>query len=127
MLNEATSQTPSWQELVAEKRRRCQQEIPREWTLSDDLLRVPSRLLDYDLPRRSGLLSDLELDITENHTAIELLTKLASSQVSSLAVTTAFCKRAAIAQRVVGVMTPKINALAGAYIHSNSDLYRHHV
>ncbi|RJE19987.1 general amidase-B [Aspergillus sclerotialis] len=105
MVNETTSQTPSWREFVAEKRRQCQQKILREWTLSEDLLRIPSRLLKYDLPRRSGLLSNLELDITDNHTATQLLAKLASGQVSSLAVTTAFCKRAAVAQQLTSCLT----------------------
>lgn len=96
------SQPTDWQELVARKRRECQDKIPHEWTLSEDILKsVPKHLLEYDLPRCSGLLSDLELDVTENYTATELLVKLASGQVSSLAVTTAFSKRAAIAQQVV--------------------------
>lgn len=96
------SQPTGWQELVARKRRECQDKIPCEWTLSEDVLKsVPTHLLEYDLPRRSGLLSDLELDVTENYTATELLVKLASGQVSSLVVTTAFSKRAAIAQQVV--------------------------
>ena len=94
------SQTP-WQDLVAEKRRECAQKIPREWTLSAEQLSVPHRLLEYDLPRRCGLLSELELDLTENFTAEQLLVKLASGNVRSLDVTTAFCKRAAIAQQVV--------------------------
>lgn len=96
-----TSDSPRWQDLVARKRQECKDKIPREWTLSADLLAVPPRLLDHDLPRRSGLLSELELDLTENYTASQLLPKLASGQVSSLVVTTAFCKRAAIAQQVV--------------------------
>jgi amidase len=97
--------TSDWQELVARKRRECQDKIPREWTLSEDVLKeVPQHLLEYDLPRRSGLLSNAELDITENYTATELLIKLASGQVSSLVVTTAFSKRAAIAQQVVSTI-----------------------
>lgn len=97
--------TSDWQELVAQKRRECQDKIPREWTLGEDILKeVPRNLLEYDLPRRSGLLSDIELDITENYTATELLIKLASGQVSSLVVTTAFSKRAAIAQQVVSTI-----------------------
>ncbi|KAJ5733144.1 Amidase, partial [Penicillium manginii] len=52
-----------------------------------------------------GLLSDLELDLTENYTAAQLLAKLASGEASSLAVTTAFCKRAAIAQQVTSCLT----------------------
>lgn len=95
-----TSQIP-WQDLVAEKRRECSQKIPREWILSAEQLSVPPHLLEYDLPRRCGLLSDFELDLTENFTAEQLLVKLGSGNVSSLDVTTAFCKRAAIAQQVV--------------------------
>ncbi|RAL06112.1 amidase [Aspergillus ibericus CBS 121593] len=88
---------PFW-DLVARKRRECQEKIPSEWTLSRDLLAVPPHLLEYDLPRRSGILSEDELDLTENFSATQLLAKLASGQVSSLEVTTAFCKRATIAQ-----------------------------
>lgn len=111
MAIEAPQTTPpaDWQELVARKRRECQEKIPREWLLSEDLLKaVPAHLLDYDLPRRSGILSDIERDITENYTATELLTKLASGQVSSLVVTTAFSKRAAIAQQVVSAIAKQI-------------------
>ncbi|KAJ5264685.1 hypothetical protein N7534_007954 [Penicillium rubens] len=101
-----TSQPTDWQELVARKRRERQDKIPHEWTLSEDILKdVPAHLLEYDLPRRSGLLSDLELDVTENYTATELLIKLASGHVSSLVVTTAFSKRAAIAQQVTSCLT----------------------
>ena len=96
----------NWQDLVAAKRHECKQKIPQDWLLSADLLALAHenpRLLDIDLPRRSGLLSEVELDLTENYTANQLVLKLASGQVSSLAVTTAFCKRAAIAQQIVSV------------------------
>ncbi|KAJ5503403.1 Amidase [Penicillium fimorum] len=105
-----TSETPSsnWQDLVAAKRHECEQKIPQEWLLSAENLALAQespRLLDIDLPRRCGLLSDVELDLTENYTASQLLVKLASGQTSSLAVTTAFCKRAAIAQQVISCLT----------------------
>jgi amidase len=94
--------SPSWQDLVAQKQRESKQKIPREWVLSGDLLTdLPQRLLEYDVPRRSGLLSETELDLTENYTASQLLVSLASGRVSALDVATAFCKRAAIAQQVV--------------------------
>jgi hypothetical protein len=99
-MGEITSQIP-WQDLVAKKRRECSQKIPREWILSAEQLSAPPHLLEYDLPRRCGLLSDYELDLTENFTAKQLLAKLGSGNVSSLDVTRAFCKRAAIAQQVV--------------------------
>jgi amidase len=105
------SETPpsNWQDLIAAKRHECEQKIPREWLLSADQLALAQetpRLLDVDIPRQSGLLSEVELDLTENYTADQLLVKLTTGQVSSLAVTTAFCKRAAIAQQVVSTTYP---------------------
>jgi amidase len=96
----------NWQDLVAAKKQQCEQKIPHKWRLSADQLafaRQTPRLIEADIPRRSGLLSELELDVTENYTASQLVVKLASGQVSSLDVTTAFCKRAAIAQQLVSL------------------------
>ncbi|OQE87188.1 hypothetical protein PENNAL_c0020G11870 [Penicillium nalgiovense] len=98
----------NWQDLVAAKRHECEQKIPRDWLLSAEQLALAQetpRLLDVDIPRHNGLLSEVELDLTENYTANQLLVKLTSGQVSSLAVTTAFCKRAAIAQQVISCLT----------------------
>ncbi|OQE39114.1 hypothetical protein PENCOP_c007G08507 [Penicillium coprophilum] len=105
-----TSETlPSnWQDLVAAKRHECEHKIPREWLLSAEHLALAQGspcLLEIDLPRRCGLLSEVELDLTENYTASQLLVKLASGQSSSLAVTMAFCKRAAVAQQVISCLT----------------------
>lgn len=109
----ASEATPSnWQDLVAAKRRECEQKIPHDWILSPDQLafvQATPRVLEIDLPRRSGLLSEVELDLTENYTASQLLVKLTSGQVSSLDVTAAFCKRAAIAQQVVSIMYSQEN------------------
>jgi hypothetical protein len=55
-----------------------------------------------NLPRACGLLTEQELDITESYDAVTLLGKIASKELTSYTVTTAFCKRAAIAQQVVG-------------------------
>lgn len=104
--------TSNWQDLVATKRHECEQKIPSDWLLSADQLALAQetpRVLDIDLPRRSGLLSEVELDLTENYTASQLLVKLVSGQVNSSAVTTAFCKRAAIAQQVVSTMYSREN------------------
>lgn len=119
-----TAQSADWKELVARKCRECRDKIPREWTLSEDILKeLPTHLLEYDLPRRSGLLSDLELDVTENYTATELLIKLASGQVSSLVVTTAFSKRAAIAQQAVSTIVNAYSILAIYLCHLTSIVF----
>lgn len=92
----------NWQDLVAAKQQENTEKIPPQWRLNAEQLALAQvRLIQADVPRRSGLLSDLELDLTENYTASQLLVKLATGQASSLDVTTAFCKRAAIAQQLV--------------------------
>ncbi|KAI9925651.1 hypothetical protein ASPWEDRAFT_113022 [Aspergillus wentii DTO 134E9] len=103
---------PDWRELVANKQKQLQDAIPSEWRLSDELLQslpVSSpkgvRLIEADIPRKCGLLSVTELDITENYSAGQLLQKLAAGNLTSLAVTTAFCKRAAIAQQLTSCLT----------------------
>ncbi|KAJ5142820.1 uncharacterized protein N7515_001607 [Penicillium bovifimosum] len=104
----STTNSTTWQDLVAAKQQECKQKIPHEWQLSAEQLALAQktpRLLEADIPRRSGILSDLELDITENYTASQLLDKLASGQISSLAITTAFCKRAVIAQQLTSCLT----------------------
>jgi len=53
-----------------------------------------------DFPAKSGIMSPEELAITES-SAVDLVKKLAASELSSVAVTTAFCKRAALAHQLV--------------------------
>lgn len=104
----------SWQDKVAQKRQSRDSQIPLDWRLSNEQLAQFSnhgkgaRLLEADVPRRSGILSDAELALTEEYTASDLLRKLSTGQVSSLAVTTAFCKRATIAQQLVSNHKNKI-------------------
>lgn len=105
------SNLQSWEDIVALKKERSQNDIPSDWRLSSDILSTLSfpleshlnRIMDMDIPRKSGILSARELEITENYSVSELLDRLASGAFSSLEVTTAFCKRAAIAQQLVRV------------------------
>jgi amidase len=93
-----------WRALVAAKRKQLDSQIPLEWRLSDDFLAsVPAdgHLIEADLVRQSGILADKELDITESYSAVDLLQRLSGGGFSSVDVTTAFCKRAAIAQQLV--------------------------
>ena len=84
--------------------------IPAAWILGEGLLPEQKHtweqrkinLFELDLPRRSGILNDKELEITETN-AGELVRSLASGALTSLEVVTAFCKRAAIAHQAVCV------------------------
>jgi hypothetical protein len=78
--------------------------IPKEWLLPfkflDDV-NINSDLNALDVPRTCGILSEKELEITENYDATALLEMMATKQLSSYEVVLAFCKRAAIAQQLV--------------------------
>ncbi|KZT30418.1 general amidase [Neolentinus lepideus HHB14362 ss-1] len=92
----------SWQTLVADKKKRQQESIPQEWIVSpppDDVLNVTG------FPGQSGLLSAKELQITNEVDVQVLLQKLASGEWSSVEVTTAFYKRAILAQQVTNCVT----------------------
>jgi amidase len=115
-MSSENEQTPnkvstSWLILVAEKQKQSQQKIPESWRLSPEHLSTFSRpgidLIAADACRKFGILSELELDITEKFTATELVQRLASREISALDTTTAFCKRAAIAQQLVSNDLPK--------------------
>lgn len=104
-------QLPSapWEARAAEKRARCADAIPKPWRLPSsvlDTVKTPletskNDLISLDIPRRSGILNDLELDITENYNVSSLLAKLADGSFTATQVVTAFSKRAAIAQQLV--------------------------
>ncbi|KAL4739691.1 amidase signature domain-containing protein [Aspergillus similis] len=105
----------TWQAAAAERRKILDLLIPAEWKLSEEFrasLPANGRLLQADPVRKSGILSEAELDITENYSAGQLLQRLAWGDVSSLAVTTAFCKRAAIAQQLTSCLTEHFFAQA---------------
>lgn len=87
-----------WKRLVADKRRRQLESIPKDW-----LIQVPDEhIVDVTaVPERCGLLSDRELQITNTEDVNEILDKLAKGEWSAVEVTNAFCKRAIIAHQLV--------------------------
>jgi len=87
---------PVWEKTAEDKKARIFESIPQEWrikaTVTDD------SVMGY--PKISGILSAEELAITES-TAVDLVAKMALGELTSVAVTTAFCKRAALATQLV--------------------------
>jgi len=100
--------TSSWQTLSASHRERQKRAIPSEWCLEPDRIEqlkhvgthVEGRLIETDVVRESGLLAEAELTITQDFTAVELLKKISSRDLTSLQVVEAFGKRAALAQQL---------------------------
>lgn len=92
-----------WRDIAARKQAERQSRIPKAWLL-------PSSInIDLDnvqhIPRECGILTPDEIRITEDYDATALVNALASGTLSSEAVTTAFCKRAAIAQQLTNCLT----------------------
>ncbi|KNZ75054.1 Acetamidase [Termitomyces sp. J132] len=94
--------TENWQHLAASKKARQQASIPKEWILKN----IPSQheLNVLTFPESCGLLTPQEVEITNTHVDV-LLDKLASAEWSSVAVTTAFGKRAIIAHQLTNCLT----------------------
>lgn len=114
-----SSAAGDWQSKVAEKRASCHKAIPEAWALPrsllatlpkpSDLMHTKVDLISMDIPRRSGILTERELEITESYNVASLLKSLASGEFTSSEVTLAFSKRAAIAQQLVRPMPKKKN------------------
>ncbi|KAI2840227.1 hypothetical protein CBS147321_7233 [Aspergillus niger] len=107
-MTQTTSTTDDWRTLVGQKRKQLDAQIPSEWRLTEKFLAaIPTNghLIEADVVRGSGILSEKELSITENHSATALLAELSRGNLTSVEVTTAFCKRAAIAQQLTSCLT----------------------
>lgn len=89
-----------WQTRCAIRKQIQLDSIPKEW-----LIDVPLESMNVmNVPKTCGLLSDRELEITETVDVDFILKKLATGDWSSLEVTTAFYKRAIVAQQLVSVL-----------------------
>ncbi|OAQ74163.1 acetamidase [Pochonia chlamydosporia 170] len=78
--------------------------VPRELLLPEDTIKNPPRNVTA-VPRQCGLLSDAELDITENYDAAALAEAISSRKLTSVDVVTAFAKRAIIAHQLTCCLT----------------------
>ncbi|KAH8738373.1 amidase signature domain-containing protein [Ilyonectria robusta] len=103
----------SWVARASEKRAECFEAIPKDWVLTPGIiesLEMPleehkNEIMALDIPRRSGILTERELQITEDYDVSALLQKLATGAFTAAEVTLAFSKRAAIAQQLTNCLT----------------------
>jgi amidase len=86
----------TWQEIAADKKSRITASIPPEWRITS----IPSGDNVVGYPKISGIMSFEELEITES-SASYLVANIAVGKLTAVAVTTAFCKRAALAHQLV--------------------------
>lgn len=107
-----TSTSFDWRTAIERKRQERIDRTPKEWILEEQYLASlncgptkSTNILQLDVPRKSGILTEKEVEITESYTAVELVEKLREGSFTAVEVTTAFCKRAAIAQQLVSCLT----------------------
>jgi len=86
----------TWEKTAADKKARIAATIPEEWRIKT----LPTEDSVMGFPKISGIMTPEEIAITES-SATELVAQMASGQLTSVAVTTAFCKRAALAHQLV--------------------------
>jgi amidase len=94
----------TWESLAASKRARLAASIPPEYIIPSNLLPPDSQLDVTTWPATSGWFTPAELAIT-SLTAVPLLRKLASGELTSVEVTKAFCKRAAAAHQLTNCLS----------------------
>jgi amidase len=103
-----TTQTSTWQTKASQHKASATAKIPKEWILdpkwTNDINQTSNQNV-IDIPRKSGLLTDREVDLTENYDAVALLQKLSRGELSATELTTAFSKRAAIAHQLTNCLT----------------------
>lgn len=109
----ATTSTENWEAKVVRKQAALQQLIPEAWRVPEPITSQlkwpleghPNRLIEWDIIRKTGILTDKELSITEDYTVPQLLQNLASGDLTAFDVTTAFSKRASIAGQFTNCLT----------------------
>ncbi|KAF2858153.1 amidase [Piedraia hortae CBS 480.64] len=100
----ASESQSEWSKLAAQAKEKRDGAIPVEWRLSSSQLPAGGTLDVTKFPQECGLLSEVELDITDSF-ATDILTAIKDVKWTSEQVVRAFCKRAAIAQQVTNCLT----------------------
>jgi amidase len=90
----------NWQDRAAEKRARIQASIPKEWLAPNPGPKTSA----VELIASSDLLTPKEVEITRS-AATDLVRKLGTGELTSVDVTLAFCKRAALVHQAVSKHT----------------------
>lgn len=88
----------SWQEISLEKRALRDSLIPDAWRIEKK--EYPSGSSVLRVPETCGILSAEEIEITSIYDAVGIVGLIKDGKFTAEAVTTAFCKRAAIAQQL---------------------------
>ncbi|KAI5814013.1 general amidase-like protein [Pyronema omphalodes] len=101
----SSSPPKDWREISTQARAIRNSKIPSTWNLTKNRNSYTQQPDVTSIPRLCGLLTPRELEITESYTAPALVSAISEKKFTAVEVTTAFCKRAAIAQQLVNCLT----------------------
>lgn len=90
----------TWETVRDAKQAERDARIPSAWRLKE----LPKGTNVMDVPRTCGILTPREIEITET-CAVDLVKAMVDKKYTAEEVTTAFCKRAAIAQQLTNCLT----------------------
>ncbi|KAF2011126.1 amidase [Aaosphaeria arxii CBS 175.79] len=99
----ANNTEQKWQIIAKKKKDEQYSRLPTEWLLNSSP--SPDVRTYIDIPRKSGILSQEELRITEEFDATALAEAIRRKELKCVDVTKAFCKRAAIAHQLTNCLT----------------------
>lgn len=105
-----TAASPTWQDIAQRRRDDIKNAIPSSYLVSKDSLATGHNFMN--LPETCSILNERELEIT-SLTATKLLHLIHTEVYTAVEVTTAFCKRAAVAHQAVGLFFPWILLIGG--------------
>ncbi|KAK5103999.1 hypothetical protein LTR62_003713 [Meristemomyces frigidus] len=91
-------------DIAAKAQTRLRNSIPSQWRIPQDKLPPDSQLDVTGFPAKCSLLTDQELKITDSY-ATEIVGAVATGEWTAVEVTTAFCKRTAVAHQVTNCLT----------------------
>ncbi|KAI8933021.1 hypothetical protein NX059_009670 [Plenodomus lindquistii] len=96
--------TPAYEERRASILENFAKKVPSEYRLPSEFFVEPP-LNVSNVPATCGILTPAEVDITENYDAVGLAEAIAARKLTSLEVTTAFCKRSIISHQLTCCLT----------------------
>jgi amidase len=98
---EQTRDTERWRLICAKKQAQLNAAIPIQFRLPAMTCAMSGDADVREVARTSGVMTAIQLSITEINDASQLAARIASGEISSADVTTAYCARAAIAHQLV--------------------------
>lgn len=110
-----SSQPQPWEIQARKAKDILDNSIPKQWLLPQDKLPPADEKNVVDFPRKSGLLSERELTITET-SATALVAEMGEGKLSAEEVVVAFLKRSVLGHQLVYILILSIGNNAEAVV-----------